>query len=229
MDPDGDKEKDPPGASLQGSKSAAAGSKSARKTLYFERTDNYKETNAFDCLSLLRDMELDDEEELEEESEEMLTEEPVLLEEEEKSNLPDEWIYSLSEENRGKSSGLTDSTILEETGSLDYLGQTLREGANKLIFPGSSEVELSNSQTTTAETTVTDLTTAKGKEATGKKVNNWGPIIATRRSTRNSSNGVPVMDKAQEAKRKWNLDNNTGIKKILSQNLTYLMLPRKLA
>jgi hypothetical protein len=70
----------------------------------------------------------------------------------------------------------------------------------------------------------------KGKK--GGKKPKWGPVIPLRRSSRNVDNGKLMMGKAQEAKRKWNLDDRTGIptKKTLKfLNLFYSLLPRILA
>jgi hypothetical protein len=47
----------------------------------------------------------------------------------------------------------------------------------------------------------------KGK---GKKKNQWGPTIPLRRSSRHTKDERLMMEKAQDAKRKWNLDDKTG-------------------
>lgn len=51
----------------------------------------------------------------------------------------------------------------------------------------------------------------KGMKPTKKQ--QWGPIIPVRRSTRILDNGKSMLDKAQEAKRKRNLERNDGKKK----------------
>jgi hypothetical protein len=38
----------------------------------------------------------------------------------------------------------------------------------------------------------------------------WGPVIPIRRSSRNLDTGKTMLDKAQEAKRKWNLEDKTS-------------------
>lgn len=48
----------------------------------------------------------------------------------------------------------------------------------------------------------------KGKK--GGKKTQWGPVIPLRRSSTNMDNGKPMMEKTQEAKRKWNLDDKPG-------------------
>lgn len=48
------------------------------------------------------------------------------------------------------------------------------------------------------------------KKGAANKKAKWGPVLPLRRSTRHLEDGKTMMDKAQEAKRKWNLDDNTG-------------------
>jgi len=51
---------------------------------------------------------------------------------------------------------------------------------------------------------------AKGKKA--KKEPTWWPVMAIRRSKRNMNDDRPVMDKAQEFKKKWSPDQHKGKK-----------------
>jgi hypothetical protein len=53
------------------------------------------------------------------------------------------------------------------------------------------------------------VTKEKAKKNT--KQQKWGPVLPTRRSNSHIDNGKSVMAKAQEFKRKWNLEDNSGI------------------
>jgi hypothetical protein len=50
-----------------------------------------------------------------------------------------------------------------------------------------------------------------GKAKKRGKKNQWGPNVTLRRSSRNADDGRTILDKAQEFKRKWNLESNAGI------------------
>lgn len=52
---------------------------------------------------------------------------------------------------------------------------------------------------------------AKAKRSKQKQ---WGPILPLRRSSKNLDTGKTMLEKAQEAKRKWNLENKAGNTKI---------------
>lgn len=58
----------------------------------------------------------------------------------------------------------------------------------------------------------------KGKKISKKQ--QWGPVMPLRRSARNVDDGRVMLDKAQDFKRKWNLEDNAGKKKKTNVDIT---------
>ncbi|CAN6363764.1 unnamed protein product [Urochloa humidicola] len=56
------------------------------------------------------------------------------------------------------------------------------------------------------------------KQKTSKK--KWGPVLVQRKSKRNQGDSRNAMKKAQDVKRKWKEENNTGIRKLKSLHIS---------
>jgi hypothetical protein len=52
----------------------------------------------------------------------------------------------------------------------------------------------------------------------------WCPTVTLRRSSRNIDDGRPILQKAQEFKTKWNLEDNAGIKSKSQNNISKSLL-----
>lgn len=131
------------------------------------------------CVNLLRAMELEDKEE------EGDTENPTLMEEDgELINLPEEWVYALSE------------TLAVESNFEPEKESRQESEENQII----NEDKVENIQE---------------EDNKGKKVNKkWGPIQAEKRSARLKDDGRTALEKAQNLKRKVNLEDSQGKKKL---------------
>lgn len=117
-----------------------------------------------------------------------------LAEECEYENLPEEWIYSFLD---GKS----------KESSYD-------------IGPGNED----DSQTTGNEKLMLDKLEGRKEEVKETKLKQgnkkWGPIQAEKKSSRVVDDGRTAMEKAQNLKRKVNLEDNPGMKSYVSAVLT---------
>jgi len=144
--------------------------------------------------------------------EEILDEEmeKMLQEDNEKTQLPGEWIYDLELKNQSHLSVVAKAKSCSAVGQQEFLQQPPSD--NQLLSEKGKEVEvdISWSQPTAEDKErhqpVTFL--EKAKKATKKQ--DWGPVIPTRRSSRIMDNGKTVTENAQEFKRKWSLEDNTG-------------------
>lgn len=61
----------------------------------------------------------------------------------------------------------------------------------------------------------------KDKKKGGKQ--QWGPVLPIKRSTKNLDNNKPMMEKAIEVKRKWNLEDRAGTNKNPKPSKTHLL------
>jgi len=157
--------------------------------------------------SLLKAMELDENED--EEDEIVVT---MTQDEEGTIQLPEEWIYDLALNRKGslEESSKTYSMVLDQ-GKFS----TSEEGGTNSkanAVPSEEEELISFTQPNTEDI---ERQKADGYLKKGRKVSKkhkWGLVVPLRRSSRNVDDGRTMMDKAQEAKRKWNLEDRTGNK-----------------
>lgn len=156
---------------------------------------------------LLKTMELDEEEALEEDIE--ANPDPISHEDDDTCQLPEEWKFNITEERkRNEKADLIDAAMEVEfdLSSNGEEGNSDQTAHSSLILGGG---ESNNTQPTreVLEKQVLKEGLQKGKK--GSKKSQWGPFLPVR-SSRNIDNGKLMMEKAQEAKRKWNLDEKTG-------------------
>jgi hypothetical protein len=150
------------------------------------------ETDELTCITLLKAMELEEYNggvEVEELEGEMVDQETL--------NLPEEWIYNMTQTDGG-SSQKTDHEYAEIVKEDIQLGDEIQNDQPQI--EKESEVEGPSKEQD-------QLPPAKAKRK--KKV--WGPIQPKRRSKRQSQDGVPVFEKAQALKMKYNLEVPKGI------------------
>lgn len=227
----------------QGKLGSTSGGKSVKRVLNFEEVIEVEQNNALECINLLRAMELD-EDEVAMESVDMdisLEMQPgsEVQDDSENLNLPKEWIYDLSSQVKasktdsqsspmlrhglGQNPELFDHSSDKKEAESSYQSSVLLQN---LQSPDETEVgddfPLLSSQPTfeDLERVKQDDQVKKGRK--DKKKQQWGPVIPLRRSSRIVDNGGTMMAKAQEAKRKWNLNDNTGKKSysnVVSANL----------
>ncbi|TVU07127.1 hypothetical protein EJB05_47168, partial [Eragrostis curvula] len=145
-------------------------------------------TSGIKCTNLLREMELAESEDEEEMEISVLADQinNSNLEDEEIEVLPKDWTYD-AEDNRPEK-------------------DMMQEGAEK---QGSASKEGSKAE----EQGKTDLQDKKD-QAEAKKIQGkqkWGPVMVTRKSKRNQDDGRTAIEKAQEAKKRHNLETNQGV------------------
>lgn len=190
------------------SSSAHKGGNSVKRMLIFDDHMLQADKEENRCLSLLQAMELDDSVEVDMDN--LGLEELGFLEKEDMLTLPEEWVTSLSQ--AGECSFTNSKQILpQEKGSKDeVLG-------GQVNFVLEEELESNLGTQPTKEDIgklVNQRDVEKGKSKGKGKV--WGPVIAQRRSQRILDDGRTMTEKAQELKKKSNLEIPKGITKIPS-------------
>jgi len=193
----------------QGSNSAPAGGKSVKRVLLFDDLEVGSQNETMKCVELLKAMELDEDDEGV--GDEMgFTLHSEIQEDDESYQLLEEWVFYLIEQRQ--ESQVTVSNLGSEN-NLGQINPVRNEDTEPSVQAMTAEDNRSFSTANSTETVLdmqkmeTEL--QKGKK--GGKKPKWGPVIPLRRSSRNVDNGKLMMGKAQEAKRKWNLDDRTGI------------------
>lgn len=208
-DPDveGSKKKDEVGnnsATEVNKKGSASVSKSVKRALLFEDEEVYQHMATIECVSLLKAMELEDGDDMDEDKED--SGEAGIKEDEELSELPEEWVFDFQELAK---EGMSKSVDNDEQETVQATQNLL--GGRDADFP-----QLSQSQGTADQLTqpsldvVTEATMKKDKKKGGKQ--RWGPVMPLRRSTRNLDTGKTMLEKAIEAKKKWDLEDKAGMK-----------------
>jgi len=193
-----------------GSKSASVGGRNVKRVLQFDAMEKQQLKESMECAKLLNAMELDDEQDMADEGDINLNLE--IQQDEELCQLPEEWIFDLG---RDQTESL--SSKMHEEARRDGMNISLEERngdsklAENILIPSDTEEEQNYDMDTSQKDQAWQGKLAKGKKKMTSK--QWGPVIATRRSARNLDNGKTMMEKAQEAKRKWNLDTKTGMPK----------------
>jgi len=112
-----------------------------------------------------------------------------------------------SEEDLGEEEGMV---LEEEMVNLpeDWVFNLQQEGAQ--VQEGSGDAQVAKESRVPITTDPPAPAPAKGKKA--RKELAWGPVMAIRRSKRNMNDDRPVMEKAQEFKKKWSPDQHKGKK-----------------
>lgn len=161
-----------------------------------EIADKTGEMNTQYCMNLLRAMELEEKEENSEMEQIM-----EAGEDNELINLPEEWVYSLSE------GEIRDNT--QPPSEVNNGEEMLPEQEEQHDQEGDVNMLGEQGKTTIGE---------EGR--TKRKTNKWGPIQAEKRSTRLREDGKTALEKAQNLKRKVNLEDNQGKKTYASAVLS---------
>lgn len=191
---------------------------SVRRVLLFDEIFTTEQDRERECVNLLKVMEL------EEGQVEVTIEEPLVFEELIKNNgadneevelvnLPEEWVYELQQR---KINGNDNKEVNQNFANQANLGL---DGVHNRVtdVPEFEASDAENIIMQSSQPTVDDLEKVKlnghlkGKRAVKKQ--QWGPVILLRRSSRNIDDGRTMMEKAQEAKRKWNMEENASNKK----------------
>lgn len=178
---------------IDGDTSAQKGSKTVKRALIFHEECKDSNLEHTKCVNLLKTMELEDSDVEDVDSHQDTIE---IQEDEELSNLPLEWIEGLETDRTVKSA--------EEISSLQ-ITQSYHEG---MLVDTITQEEGSQSTQPTDE--IIEKATRKQKEGKEKV---WGPVIATRKSKRGMDDGRTMLEKAQDIKRKYTLEDNEGNKK----------------
>jgi hypothetical protein len=166
-----EKEKDQSSTLPQGNKSAPAGNKCVRRLLQFDDAEFDNQAQTLECANLLKAMELDEEEGLVEELEDNF--DTLIQEDDETCQLPEEWVFNITEDRVGsQSSSQIDFTM--------GIVSDLTKGR----------------ETDKSEEEIQALEEKVQQRRRGSKKQQWGPIVQTRRSTRNIDNGKTMMEKA---------------------------------
>lgn len=192
---------------------------SVRRVLLFDEIFTTEQDRERECVNLLKVMEL------EEGQVEVTIEEPLVFEELIKNNgadneevelvnLPEEWVYELQQR---KINGNDNKEVNQNFANQANLGL---DGVHNRVtdVPEFEASDAENIIMQSSQPTVDDLEKVKlnghlkGKRAVKKQ--QWGPVIPLRRSSRNIDDGRTMMEKAQEAKRKWNMEENASNKKL---------------
>lgn len=173
----------------------------------FEHDELGQQDETMKCANLLRAMEIEEEEEPDGESVVDLSGEAT--EDDDICNLPEEWIFEISEGQANLNSEAPQENTMVVDLDLLSMGEVKSSKYTNIGVlesdDGGSSITLMNQEQESQEQTQVEQ--KKGK---GKKQTQWGPTIPLRRSSRHTEDGRPMMEKAQEAKRKWNLDDKTG-------------------
>jgi hypothetical protein len=196
----------------QGSKNTPGGSKNVKRLLQFDLDEMGDQIQTMECANLLGAMELDEEEAVAEEID--LPVESMVQDDEESSQLPEEWVFDLTEQRKEFQVGLSESGLNPLVGdgrgkATPLVHKDTEGGREEPIY------NISSDEDSNKETQLKKL--QKGKK--GGKKQQWGPIMPVRRSSRNMDNGRTMLEKAQETKRKWNLDDNSGNSSKISKPL----------
>lgn len=207
---------DPPATEGQGTKSKSAGS-NVKRMLFFDKDTRGQHKTSMDCANLLRAMEL----EQEEDPEGGADVEIIDLEDDEDDytcQLPEEWVFHIIEERNSLRDGHLKEAALEIEVDRSSLGERRSStlANHSLVVSDKEESNITMLSQGDVEQVQDQVEQKKGKE---KKKNQWGPTISLRRSARLGDDGRLMMEKAQEAKRKWNLEDKTGKNPRISKTL----------
>jgi len=200
------KAKTPPTTGGQNSKSSSASSKQVKRMLLFENEAKDQQEKTLECVNLLRAMGLD-----EEEDPEGGTEAELVLgdkEDEATCQLLEEWVFEITEERVGLGSVALKEVDMEVDLDLSSFGEERSSNSTSHSLVGSGE-EGSKITLMTQDKRNQDQEQIEQRKGKGKK-NQWGPTIPLRRISRHTKDARLMMEKAQDAKRKWNLDDKTG-------------------
>ena len=132
---------------------------------------------------------------------------------------PEEWIFEfqdkvLSQDLSGNSNGGTTKSLVQESQHVHVSEESTQANQTE----SGDETAVSSTQPTEEEVEKAKQTDEPEKAKRKNSKSQWGPTVTLRRSSRNIDDGRPVLEKAQEFKRKWNLENNAG-NKSKSQNI----------
>jgi hypothetical protein len=153
-----------------------------------------EEPNKNLCINLLNAMELDDKESEDRWEEEKEDTEP----EQEQFYLPEEWVYGISKEG----------------------GQTYPE-QREMQDQAEEEEQIQENEVGQERDPTPQVKKQGGRPRKAEpKQKQWGPLQAERRSARTVNDGKIVIEKAQNLKRKVNLEENQGTKPPLPQTLS---------
>lgn len=137
---------------------------------------------------------------------------PMVQDDDDTVHLPEEWIFEFQEKTQSQSS-VRESNISKIIVSWEHT-QKVPKCHEMLQDTQCGPVQ--EDEPLGTQPTKGDLEKAKQIDDLGKakkrgKKNQWGPNVTLRRSSRNADDGRTILDKAQEFKRKWNLESNAGI------------------
>jgi hypothetical protein len=144
-------------------------------------------------------------------------------EDEETCNLSEEWVFEFSKEGEEnmKMSLLGAGMAIDVDLSTNGGGRSSNSTINSPIII--EDEESNNTQPAQLEIARQEQAEVAQKGKKGNKQIQWGPVIPLRRSARHAEDGRIMMEKAQEAKRKWNLDDKTGNKKPTNLSKNHLL------
>ena len=198
---DKDKEQNQSNTKSQGSKSASKGGKTVKRALTFEDTENVFKEGSLECAKLLKAMELEEDDEWSVALE--MDHVPSSQGDDDTCLLPEEWIYNLSEERKSK--GRTSARESDVDPAFTHNKEEIQSDHTTHDLPSVEEEETFNTQPRK------DILEKQVQQESRKsKKNQWGPIIPVRRSSRNVNVGKSMLEKAQEMKGRWNLEDKTG-------------------
>lgn len=187
-------------------KETTAGEKSVKRSLFFEDEGSQVQREAWDCATLLEAMEISVEDIEEDEVEDISLD--LLQNDNEQLHLTDAWIYDLQLKKQGSPNRVIKedrTTVKKLVEPKTKLMVTVQSDGLKDMLPESQKISVED------EAQTSDVLQREAKRA-GKK-QQWGPVLPVRRSSRISDSGKTTLANAQEIKRIWNLNNNSGINK----------------
>lgn len=203
-----------PSGNTQGKQSIPAGSKSVKRALRFEEVFQAEQGQELECVALLKVVELEEDDISETndsmELEGLRTNEDMSQKDTSLINLPEEWVYDMQHQNRGLFAERNDSPR-------PSVQLNLEQPSVEIIKSVAVNAQSSQPAAEDFDKVKQVDVCQKGKRVGKKK--QWGPILPLRRSSRHVDGGRSMLDKAQDVKRKWNLEDNQG-NKITSNNVS---------
>lgn len=201
-----DKEPSPEGG--QNQKSGSTSNNSVRRVLNFSKEQLGSHSEPMECINLLKAMELNEEEDVVDLID--VDEIQISQEDEETVNLPEEWIFYIQDKRQSLLGEYSNEILSDKKDQAPYKNDDQGSSSVLSLETGGEEEETST-QPTTEDVEKLKQDDGLSKTNRGNSKNQWGPSVPLRRSSRLVDDGRIMMDKAQDSKRKWNLDDNPGI------------------
>jgi hypothetical protein len=182
-----------------GNQGSAGCSKSAKRSQTVRRFLDFKEPaiGQIQCTSILKAMEMEESDEDEDLT--RVGQGEGAREDDEFSYLPKEWIKSLSQEK-------------ENQGQLNLTSYQTVNLSAEYISDGGEEVEDQCTQPSLELVEQFDADEVKQQKVKQEKKKEWGPLLPQIRSKRFLNDDRTMLEKAQDTKRKHNLEDNQGKK-----------------